>query len=235
MSEGAGFLAALQLADGALPIGRFVHAAGLELVLRDEPHLSEDHLVELVQSHLALSAGSLDGVFVAEAHRRAVGHGRGDRDLAELVHLDRELTARKTSPGSRLASVSCGRRLAALGPTLASGGTIAAYALEVAAGRSDGNLAVASGVVAAGLGVSCRHAVLLELRCAVAGLLSAAVRLGHLPTSRSQVLLAAAAGSIGAAATAAMATPWEEASSSSIELEVAMLRRGRSTGWTFAS
>ena len=154
------------------------------------------------------------------------------------------LTVRRPGPVARAASRSCGRRLAAIGPGLApaqhSGRdevveVVAALGDRVAAGTSDGNLAVVSGAVAAGMGVPLEDAVVVEVRSAAAGLLSAAVRLGRLPASRAHLLLASSGPWLAAAADDAMTRTVADASSSAFELDIAMLRRRRSTGWTFAS
>jgi urease accessory protein len=237
-------LAALHLADGALPIGRFVHSAGLEVLLDGAAGCGDAAILEMVRSHVTMSAAPLDGVFVAAAHRAARAPLPPAERVAGLVALDRMLTVRRPSPVARAASRSCGRRLAAIGPGLVGGApaggedvsaVLAALADRVAAGTSDGNLAVVSGAAAAAMGVGLEDAVVVEVRSAAAGLLSAAVRLGRLPASRAHVMLAASGPWLAAAARDAVATPVADASSSAFELDIAMLRRRRSSGWTFAS
>ena len=109
----ASFLAALQLADSALPVGRFVHSYGLETWLAASATVELERLGELVESAVCVGVAPLDGVVVAHAHRA--------RSMAELSELDRLVTARKLSPPARKASQSCGRQLAALAPALAAG------------------------------------------------------------------------------------------------------------------
>ncbi len=185
MSQDAGgFLAALLLSDSALPIGRFAHSTGLEALLARDPSVDEAAIVELVESVVLDGAGPLDGVAVAHAHRAA---SRGD--LAALLDLDRLVTARKLSPASRLASTSCGRRLAALVPLLTDGEPARTLSVRVEEGSADGNLAVVEGALAAALGIPCRAAVLVSLRGTAATLLSAAVRLGRLSAMSAQAAL----------------------------------------------
>src|SRR5262249_13195602 len=91
-------LAALQLGDSALPIGRFAHSYGLETLLEDDPGAGEPEIGELVETLVIESVGPLDGVAVAHAHRAA-------GDVAVLLRLDRALTARKLFSPSRAAVV----------------------------------------------------------------------------------------------------------------------------------
>jgi urease accessory protein len=178
------FLAALHIADSSLPIGRFVHSGGLEAFLRENPGADESAIAELVESVVLGAIGPLDAVVVAESHRAA---GKGDLEL--LLELDRRLTARKLALGSRLASASCGRRLAVLVPMLTERQPISALAELARAGHIDGNLAVIEGALMAAIGIPREEAVLLELRSAAAALLSAIVRLGRLSAVRAQAVL----------------------------------------------
>jgi urease accessory protein len=216
----SGFLAALQLADSALPIGRFAHSSGLEALLAEE-ELSEDELEELAASLLLESAGPLDGAAVAAAHRGGT--------VEQLRALDRLVTVRKLAPGARRASVACGRRLAALG--------LAPHPFcdAVARRETDGNLAVVEGAVAAALGIGLSEAVLIELRGSAASLLSAAVRLGRLPASRAQAVLLRLAGVIDAAGEIALATPPDEMRSTVPELELYALKHERLEARLFMS
>ena len=184
-------LAALQLGDGALPVGRFVHSYGLESWLAAHPDADEDELAALVEAVVTEAVAPLDGVAVAHAHRAP--------DAAALAALDAAVTARKLTEPARAASEACGRRLAALASELTGDPLVAAHAAAVRAGTSAGNLAVVEGTLARALGVPLAHAVLLELRGAAAGLLSAAVRLGRLSPVRAQVRLLGLAPALAAA------------------------------------
>jgi urease accessory protein len=213
-----GFLAALQLADSALPIGRFAHSLGLEALLAEEP-LSEDELEELAASLVSESAGPLDGVAVAGGHRAET--------TDQLRALDRLVSARKLAPATRRASQACGRRLAALALDLTSAEPAASFCQAALRRQTDGNLAVVEGAVARALGLHERDAAVIEIRGAAASLLSAAVRLGQLPASRAQVILLRLGGRIEAAANAAIETSPDEMRSTLPELEVHALRHER--------
>ena len=141
MTAGAALAGAFQLADSALPIGRFVHSYGVEPWLRERPEPTPDQLAELVATTVVEAAAPLDGAAVALAHRAA--------NHAELCGLDRRLTARKLTPAARDASLRCGRQLAALAPALAPNDQLLVeFADGIVHGDSDGNLAVIHGTLA---------------------------------------------------------------------------------------
>ena len=228
MSDGAVLLATLQLADAALPIGRFVHSHGLEAWLAAHPGATDDALAELVEATVCEGVAPLDGAVVAHAHRCTA--------LAPLLALDRRLTARKLTPAARAASLSCGRRLAALAPRLAPGDPLVAdLCARVRARGADGNLAVVAGTLARALGVPARDAVLVELRGAASALLSAAVRLDALAPTRAQVILAGAAPALAVAAGRALTVGLDRLSSTAPELELFALAHARAGARLFAT
>ena len=228
MSE-ASFLAALQLADSALPVGRYVHSYGLEALYRAEPGLSEAELCEVVATHVAESVGTLDGVAVVLAHAALTG------PVTALVALDRRVTTHKTVPGSRISSTACGRRLAALATELVSDPSMLAYADLVARHEADGNLAVVEGALAAAMGIAPREALLIELRAAAAAMFSCAVRLGQLAATRAQVLVHALEDELVVAARAVLADPLAPFTSSAFELDVHALRQPRLSARLFST
>ncbi len=184
MGERTAFLRALQVADGTLPIGRFAHSYGVEGWLEARPESSAEDLHELVQSTLAGSIATLDGAAVALAHAAA---SRGD--MGGLHRVDVALTARKLNESARSASCLCGRQLALLAGHLGLGEVVERLSVEIEAGAQPGNLAVVEGAVGAGMGIAREETVLIAVRGHAAAMLSAAVRLGRLGTTRSQALL----------------------------------------------
>jgi urease accessory protein len=219
-------LAALQLGDSALPIGRFAHSLGLEAYLRADSSAGEDEIAELVESYLLESAGPLDGVAIAAAHRA--------EGVEALLRLDDAVSARKLTQPARLASVGCGRRLAELVLFLdIEPATV--FCARVRAGTTDGNLAVVEGTVAAALGLSTEQAVLLELRGAAWTLLSAAVRLGRLASLRAQVLLRRLEPSLLQGVADALSLSPELMRSTLPELEIYALMHERASARSFVT
>jgi urease accessory protein len=218
----AALLAAFQLGDSALPIGRFGHSLGLESLLADDPDANEGVIVEIIETIVVESVGPLDGVAVAHAHRAA-----SKDDLAALLRLDRAVTARKLTTASRIASTSCGRGLAALLPVLTEAAVAQKLAGRVIDGTTDGNLPVVEGALAHGVGIDCLTAVLLDLRSAAATLLSVSVRLGRLSVSRSQAALVHLHAPIARAARDALETQLDEMRSVALEAEVASMTHRR--------
>jgi urease accessory protein len=221
-------LAAVQLADSALPIGRFVHSHGLEAWLRDHPNASDAALAELVAAVVCEGVAPLDGAVVAHAHRA--------RSVERLTLLDQTLTARKLSPSSRSASHACGRKLAAIGPKLVAGDVLVSeLAGLVEQRRTDGNLAVVEGTLARAMGLSPLEATVLELRSAAASLLSAAVRLGAMSPTAAQTIIARLAPVLTSAAELALTLGLEELRSVMPELELYALAHSRAEARLFST
>jgi len=228
MTSSASFLAALQVADSALPIGRFVHSYGLEAWLRGHGDANPDTLSELVEAVVCEAVAPLDGILIARAHAA--------QDLGTLLALDAQATARRLAPSSRAASQSCGRQLARLAPQLAPADTLLSrLCASVSAGETDGNLPVVSGALMRALGVSARDAVLVELRGAAAALLSSAVRLGAMSPMRSQVALARMAPALEEAAERALGGDASQTSSTAPELELYAMTHRRADARLFAT
>ena len=91
------------------------------------------------------------------------------------------------------------------------------------------------GALARALGIPPRDAVLVELRGAAAGLLSAAVRLGRLTPMRAQALLAGLAPALERAADVALALGTEDLRSGAFELEVHAMAHRRAEARLFST
>jgi urease accessory protein UreF/urease accessory protein UreE len=223
----AGVLALLQLGDSSLPIGRFVHSHGVEAWLRTHDEAGEEELRALVGSAIREAVGPLDGAVVALAH--------GAASPERLEQLDAILTARKIAPPARAASQTCGRRLAGLAAEMTDDPLVEQLAARVRSRATDGNLAVVEGALARALGVAERDAVLLELRGAAAGMLSAGVRLGRISPTRAQVALLGLGPTIELAAEDALARDVDDLRSSAFELEVHAIANRRAEARFFSS
>ncbi len=220
-------LASLQLADGSLPIGRFAHSGGAESWLSSNPDATAEDLGQLIRTSLEDAVAPLDGAALSLAHSADT--------VAGLVELDQLLTAYKSSPASRAASQSCGRQLAKLAPRLVDDALLADYCGLVDARLSEGNLAIVEAATAKAAGISAELAVLVSLRSAASGMLSAAVRLGRLSPTTAQVMLAELAPSIDRATSTAIGTAIDDWHSTAPEIEIAMLASGRDEVSLFAS
>lgn len=228
MDEPVGLLAALQLADSALPIGRFVHSHGIEAWLRDRDDVRPETLAEIVAAMVCEAVAPLDGAVLAHSHRASA--------LTTLMMLDERLTARKLTPASRTASHACGRQLAALAPALAPDDLLVAQlARTVRARETDGNLAVVEGTLARAMGLSTLAAVLVELRGAATAMLSAAIRLGAISPARTQRILTGLALHLADAATDALAMGLDQLSSTAPELDLYALAHARADARLFAT
>lgn len=215
----AGFLAALQLADSSLPIGRFVHSLGLERWLADRPEAGRGELTELIATVLSEAVGPLDATAVALSHRA--------RTIEDLVDLDELVSAHKPLAPHRAASRTCGRQLAALGLRLTDDELAGSFFRRVDSDRTGGNLPVVEGTLARALDVSESQAVSIELRGAVTGFVSAAVRLGRLTAMQAQVIQRELSPVMVEAQADALTRGAHEMGATSPELDIAALAHRR--------
>ncbi len=225
--DAASFLSALQLADSALPSGRFAHSAGLEALVEGAGAPSEAELEEFVESYVCGAVAPLDGVVVAHAARAV--------SVDSLLTLDACIDARKLTPGTRLASVRCGRQLARLTADLTADSLARDLAGAVRTRRCEGHLAVVEGALARALGLTDEEAVLISLRGAASSSLSAALRLGAISAQGAQRLLARLHPSLARAGALAVETALSRLHASAPELELLALAHPRREARSFTT
>jgi urease accessory protein len=224
----ASFLMALQLADSSLPIGRYVHSFGLEVLLNEIPKNSIQ-IVEIVKAALLHGTGRSDAVAAAHAYRMF-----SMADLVQLHKIDEHLLALKLSVPARNASIASGRHLAKLAPRIWPHSVLATFCQEVQAGEG-GNLAVVTAAISASQEIGLENTVLAELRGAASGLFSAAVRLGRMGSIDAQIQLRQCVPTIIQAAERALDMDLEDMSSTTLELDIAMLQLQRNPLRQFAT
>lgn len=227
--HGAAFVAALQLADSALPIGRLVHSNGLAEWLACNPTASDRETEELVRTTVVESVAPLDGVALAHAYRC--------RSIGELIEIDVFLGAHKLSEPARTASMDCGRRLARLAPNLivSAPDHLSEFLASVDARSTPGNLAVVEGAVTRAIGITAEEAVLIELRGAASALVSAAVRLGRLGAIPAQAVLSRLAPRLAVEAKQCLEAPLDDIRTFGGELEIAALAHQRNDARLFTT
>jgi urease accessory protein len=98
-----------------------------------------------------------------------------------------------------------------------------------------GNLAVVTAAISASQGIGLENTVLAELRGAASGLFSAAVRLGRMGSVDAQIQLRQCVPTIIQAAERALDMDLEDMSSTTLELDIAMLQLQRNPLRQFAT
>lgn len=225
---GPSFLVALQLSDSCLPIGRYVHSMGLEGILEELPKNS-DQIREVVEAVLLHGPGRSDAVAAAHTHRI---FSAADLDL--LHEIDARLLSTKLLMPARNASISCGRQLAKLAPQIWPHKVLDRFCCEVQQ-RGGGNLAVVAAALSASRKITIEQTVLAELRGMASSLFSSAVRLGRMGSVDAQIHLNRCTPTIVQAAERALLIDLDDMSSTTFELDIAMLRLQRNPLRLFAT
>jgi urease accessory protein len=155
-------------------------------------------------------------------------------DLKLLHEVDEQLLAMKLLMPARNASTSCGRELAKLALQVWPHEVLDPFCREVQL-RETGNIAVVAAALSASRGISIENTIVAELRSTVSGLFSAAVRLGRMGSAEAQVHLQQCVPTILHAAERALLLGLDEMSSSTLELDIAMLQLQRNPLRLFAT
>ncbi len=217
----SGILGALQISDSGLPVGKFAHSYGLESFLRFNNKTNDEVLLEFIETQILQSSAPLDGAALVHAYSAA-----NDSDFAVLISLDRIVTAKKITECSRYISCSAGRNLANIGIQLSDAKILQKLQNHIENNLTSGNSAIVSAVLACSLQIECDIAVLMELQSVAKSILSAAVRLGHISTMKSQFLLAQCNRALCEGLDLARSTSVSELHSFTPELDILMLKHG---------
>jgi len=182
MTESGAFLMALRLSDSMLPVGTYTASYGVEQYINEGYIETTEELGELVEGYLQGVIGPAETVALGHAYRSAA-----TGDLDGVLATDERLGAATLPAEFRESSEKAGGKLLDLlaetddGPFAAAtvDGVVAEYRAELEAGRTAGHYPVVLGVVAQSAGTGPHEAALVGAYSTVAGLLSAAQRLGR--------------------------------------------------------
>ncbi len=175
MPQDSSFLALLQLADSALPVGSMSHSFGLEALVFDEDiGTSVQSAPASLYGYLRDSlSGTLfvDGVFCRAAHK-AAAIGAKSPERGEIREMNEHLSALRLARESRQASLAMGRRFAALAAAMSP-----ISPLLRLASVEELHYPVAFGYTGGALGIDADSAVGALLHQSVLNAISAAQRL----------------------------------------------------------
>ncbi len=217
----------LNLHDSAFPAGRLVHSNGIESWLHAFPDAGAERIIELVIDYVTASVATLDAVVGA--------HAWATDDAGQLAGLDELLLSYKTSENARTASLEPGRRLAQTVRRVAMPCGADEYLNAVIAEQAAGNIAVVESVVQAGIGIDHPTAIMGSLRSAMSSAFSACVRLGRLGSIGAQRALVASTPDLAKLVDVVIATPLDEVTNNTFELEVFGMRHRLMSPRLFAS
>jgi urease accessory protein len=182
-AEGLGLLTMLQHADSQFPSGGFAFSQGLEASSQLADKLGPFDFRAFLRTQIEHRWAEADRVVLVRAVRLA-------GDLTALAVLDREVEASTFVEGLRAGSRRNGSALLTTHERI---GTLGAtgYRAMIRAGTAMGHLPVVQGLLWSALGLDEGEAVTVCGYQAVAGLATAAVRLGLVGAIQAQVELTA--------------------------------------------
>lgn len=220
----------MNLSDSSLPIGRFAHSYGVEPLVIAGFIWDCESLNGYIMANLTESVAPTDGVATFWSHQYFV---EGNHEA--LHGVDRLLTCIKLCSSARLASESSGRELLRILTSIQIPRELNILSNQILEGRSKGNVAVVFGAATAALGLTATEAVLMEMRSATWGMLSAAVRLGLISAGNAQSILFSSGPVLEEAAWIAANTGLEEMESGLPDAEVFYLRHRYRHGRNFSN
>ena len=220
----------MNLSDSSLPIGRFAHSYGVEPLVIAGMIGDCESLSRYVMTNLTECVAPTDGVATFWSHKYFV-----EGNYEALHGVDRLLTCLKLCSSARLASESSGRELLRFLISIQISKELHKVFNQILEGRSRGNVAVVFGVATAAFGLTATEAVLMEMRSASWGMLSAAVRLGLISAGNAQSILFRSAPALEEAAWIAANTGLEAMETGLPDAEVFYLRHRYRHGRNFSN
>ncbi|GEP12056.1 urease accessory protein UreF [Methylobacterium gnaphalii] len=176
-------LLALQHADSAFPSGSFAFSNGIEGLAAVDPNFGADGLIRAVSAILHHRWAGSERVALTLAHRAA-------GDLAQLAEIDHAIEAATLAETMRQGSRRNGASLLVTHVRLGTPGA-AELRSALTAGTVLGHLPVVQGVLWRGLGLDEVAAAQMSGYQTVAGLVTAAIRLGGVGAIEAQRIVGA--------------------------------------------
>lgn len=170
-------LGAFQLGDSFFPSGAFAYSWGLETYVSEGLVADRDGLVRFIKAYLTGLVRRCDCIFIKLAYRSTE-----EKDLKNLVRLDRLLHSMKPAREIRDGSLQTGRQLLRVILSLYESDILAAVLEHVAKKKMHGHQPVMFGVVSQIMAIPFDVALLSYLYSTVSSIASAGVRLiplGH--------------------------------------------------------
>ena len=167
----------LQITDSFFPSGAFAYSWGLETYVTEARVRDMEGLGEFLRAYLAGMTGRCDALAVKLCLEAA-----GREDMQKVLRIDRLIHSMKLTREIREGSMQTGRQLLKVMGLLHESAMLDGFAQAVERGGAHGHHAVVFALVCNSLGAATDEALAAYLYSAVAGIVSAGVRLipiGH--------------------------------------------------------